>query len=99
MNRLVFSKEAKKDLGDIWKYTFYKWSEAQADKYYRHLVEACKEISKTPSLGKSYDMILDGLYDIKYGRHIIFYRSNRGQNIEIIRVLHNSMDRSFFLLP
>lgn len=37
MDNLVFRQEAIDDLSEIWEYTFYNWSETQADKYYEML--------------------------------------------------------------
>ena len=34
MAKVVLRQEAIDDLNDIWDYTFEKWSEKQADKYY-----------------------------------------------------------------
>jgi toxin ParE1/3/4 len=34
MAKVVFRQEAINDLNNIWKYTYEKWSENQADKYY-----------------------------------------------------------------
>jgi len=34
MAKVILRQEAINDLNDIWDYTFRKWSENQADKYY-----------------------------------------------------------------
>jgi plasmid stabilization system protein ParE len=34
MAKVVFRQEAINDFNNIWKYTYEKWSENQADKYY-----------------------------------------------------------------
>ena len=54
MANFRFTKKAIDDLSEIWNYTFYKWSENQADKYYKMLIENCKEIACNPDeLGKN----------------------------------------------
>ena len=34
MAEIIFRQEAIDDLNKIWEYTFEKWSESQADKYW-----------------------------------------------------------------
>ena len=87
-----FSNKAVDDLTRIWNYTLNKWSENQADVYYRMLVESCKEIAYNPDLGKKYSGIGENLFGLKTGRHIIFYRRIEENEVEIIRILHEQMD-------
>jgi toxin ParE1/3/4 len=87
-----FTKKAVEDLSYIWNYTFNKWSENQADKYYQMLIENCKEIARNSELGKNYNRIADNLLGFKVGRHIIFYRKLKKNEVEIIRILHDQMD-------
>ena len=42
--------------------------------------------------GKAYDGIRKGLFGFKSGKHIIFYQQNAGNEIEVIRILHERMD-------
>ncbi|MBK7030844.1 MAG: type II toxin-antitoxin system RelE/ParE family toxin [Bacteroidales bacterium] len=87
-----FTNKAVDDLTQIWNYTLNKWSEKQADIYYRMLIENCKEIASNPDLGKKYSGIMNDLLGFKAGRHIIFYREIEENEIEIIRILHEQMD-------
>ena len=66
-------QKAIDDLNYIWEYTFEKWSENQADKYYETIKFACKRIGKNPDLGKEYPGISKSLLGLKYEKHIIFY--------------------------
>jgi toxin ParE1/3/4 len=84
--------KAVEDLSKIWEYTFELCSERQADKYYRSLITRCQEIADTPNLGKNYDGITHHLFGIKTNWHIIFYRVKNENSVEIIRILHESMD-------
>ena len=38
MSKYKLTKRAVQDLKEIWNYTFDKWSEKQADKYFRELL-------------------------------------------------------------
>ena len=84
--------KAVEDLTVIWNYTVEKWSEKQADKYYRLLIDNFDEISRNPGLGKSYSDIIENILGFRVGRHIIFYRIIQSNKIEILRILHEKMD-------
>lgn len=92
MAKIVFRQEAIDDLNAIWEYSVEEWSESQADKYYLALKSACVQVGKNPKKGKSYDGIRKGLLGFKSGKHIIFYQQIAGNEIEIIRILHERMD-------
>jgi toxin ParE1/3/4 len=84
--------KAVEDLTGIWNYTVEKWSEKQADKYYRLLIDNFDELSRNPGLGKSYSDIIENILGFRVGRHIIFYRIIQSNKIEILRILHEKMD-------
>ncbi len=92
MAKVILRQEAINDLNNIWVYTFEKWSENQADKYYRMLQLSCKEIGENPEIGKEYNGINTNLLGFQSGRHIIFYQLINEYEIEVIRILHESMD-------
>ncbi len=92
MAKIIFRQKAVDDLNNIWNYTFEKWSEKQADKYYAILKTACNGIGENPEIGKKYDGIKDNLLGFKSGRHIIFYQQISNDKVEIIRILHERMD-------
>jgi len=92
MAKVILRQEAINDLNEIWLYTFEKWSEKQADKYYSLLEYACLEIVNNAELGKEYNGVETSLFGLKTGKHIIFYRIITKQEIEIIRILHERMD-------
>lgn len=92
MTKYKLTNKAVNDLTQIWKYTFNKWSETQADKYYQMLIDNFNEIALNPDLGKKYSIITEDLLGFRAGRHIIFYRRMEKNNIEIIRIIHEIMD-------
>lgn len=92
MAKYKLTNKAVEDLTSIWDYTFEKWSEKQADKYYEMLLERCQYIADNPKIGKNYEGIKDGLFGLKANRHIIFYRQSNKALIEITRILHERMD-------
>lgn len=92
MAKVILRQEAIDDLNNIWEYTFEKWSETQADKYYAMLKLSCMEIGKNPEIGKEYFEINKNLLGLHSGRHIIFYQFIDDYEIEVIRILHERMD-------
>jgi toxin ParE1/3/4 len=68
------------------------WSESQADKYYKLILNACTAIAKKPQQGKVYDEIYPDLKGKNASKHIIFYRILEDKSIEITRILHERMD-------
>lgn len=92
MAKVVLRQEAIDDLNKIWDYTFKKFSEKQADKYYTTVKMVCNGIGENPEIGKEYEGINKNLLGLKSGKHIIFYQQISSDRIEIIRILHERMD-------
>ncbi len=92
MAKYKLTNKAVEDLTKIWDYTFDKWSEKQADKYYAMLLENCQNISEDPNIGRNYEGVKEELFGLKVNRHIIFYRKSVINPIEITRILHERMD-------
>ena len=92
MARYKLTNKAVDDLTRIWNYTFDKWSEYQADKYYFMLLDTCNEVARNPELGKNYSGVVETILGFKAGRHIIFYRKIEDHEVEITRILHEQMD-------
>lgn len=92
MAKYSLTNKAVDDLSDIWHHTYEIWSENQAEKYYLMIIDSSKEISNHPEIGKIYDEIDFGILGLKVGKHIIFYRAVKPNKIEVLRILHGSMD-------
>lgn len=92
MPKFFLTNKAVDDLSSIWNFTYDKWSEVQADKYYQTLIESCQQIAEDPNLGKNYEGITSQLLGVKVKRHIIFFRRLENGLTEITRILHERMD-------
>lgn len=92
MAKYELTNKAVEDLTGVWEYTIEKWSEQQADRYYKLLLDSCQDIANNPEIGKNYDGIAKDLFGLKASRHIIFYRKRIDLPIEITRILHGQMD-------
>jgi toxin ParE1/3/4 len=85
-----FSGKAKADLLHIGSYTLKTWGEAQALRYLSGLEDCAKTLAASPAIGRECDWIRPGLRRFETGRHVIFYRPEKG-GILVVRILHQSM--------
>jgi toxin ParE1/3/4 len=92
MTSYRLTNKAVEDLNLIWEYTFETWSEEQADSYYQMLIRVCEDLAGNSRVGKSYHSLLPGLFGFIAQKHIIFYRVIDVNLIEVVRILHSSMD-------
>ena len=92
MSNYILTNKALDDLSEIWNYTVENWSELQADRYYFELINDCRLLAENKISGRKYIEIIQGIYGFKSGQHLIFYRRNNDNEIEIIRFLHSKMD-------
>lgn len=84
------SPTAELDLRDIWLYTFRNWSQQQADRYHRDIIAAIVALALGTKQGRVAD-IRQGYLKFPSGTHVIYFR-DRGDRLDIIRVLHARMD-------
>lgn len=92
MAEYSLSNKAVEDLTNIWNYTYDFWSEKQADEYYEGLISTFQKIAKNPIIGKNYDEIDNSISGYSYKKHIVFYTVLNPDEVEIVRILHSSMD-------
>jgi toxin ParE1/3/4 len=86
------SAEAINDLNSIWLYTFHKWSQEQANRYYQLLIDEIEFISENFYTGKSFENSRENYRYSPVKSHLVFYRKIDSQPIEIVRILHQRMD-------
>lgn len=91
MPGFALSAMAKTDLKEIGRYTQRHWGREQRLKYLA-LLDACfTELAANPNSGKDSSAIRSGYRCYPAGSHLVFYRL-AGNRIEIIRILHQSME-------
>lgn len=88
---ILRSPSAEEDLIQIWIYTDEHWGEAQADDYLSAIEASLLRVAEHPEIGADCSDIREGYRRISVGRHRVFYRV-RGDAIEVMRVLHTSVD-------
>jgi toxin ParE1/3/4 len=91
MSRLRLTPAARADLDGIWNYTAGHWDIDQAETYVRGLSQVMQLLAASPSLGRSAAAIRPGYLKFPAASHVIFYKRVEGA-IEVIRILHKSMD-------
>jgi toxin ParE1/3/4 len=87
---LRFSSLAEADLLSIGKYTLRMWGEAQTARYLDELEACCQTLADNPAMGRLCDDVRPGLRRHEHGKHVVFYRQERG-GILVSRILHQRM--------
>lgn len=91
MDKFRLLPEAEKDLESIWQYTAKNWGANQADYYIDGLVDIFKLLSENPLTCCERNEFTPSVYIHHHAHHlIVFILSKAG--IDIVRVLHESMD-------
>ena len=89
--KLNITPGANADIVGIWDYTVIEHGLAAADAYVTDLDGAMQRLLDFPRLGADCSAIRNGYRCIRSGSHSIYYIAHKG-GIEIMRVLHASMD-------
>jgi toxin ParE1/3/4 len=82
---------AAADLEDIWLYTCKTWSRHQAERYCQDLLTAIEDLGQGKRQGVASD-VKAGYFKYAVGRHLVFFRQSDTFPVEVIRILHQSMD-------
>jgi len=91
------STKAKSDLHNIAQYTEAQWDKAQRNHYLKQLDGTFHLLAKHPAIGKDCGEIRAGYRKFPQGNHVIFYKQSSNNTIQIIRILHKSMDVTLWL--
>lgn len=91
MRAVRLTPAARRDLDGIWDYTTRNWNSEQAETYTRGLWQLMRMLSLNPKLGRNIDDIRRGYFKFPVASHVLFYQPAT-DGIEIIRILHKSMD-------
>lgn len=89
--KLRFSPSAVEDIQSITAYTLETWGEAQTDRYLDNVWLKLEEIRSRPECFKLRAELGADCRSALVGRHIIFFEV-QADAIDILRVLHSSMD-------
>jgi len=83
--------KAKLDLKKIYKYSVENWGVTKADKYIKDLESTFTKLSNNKLSSNNADYIKPSILSYKVVSHVVFF-SKTPNGIEVIRILHKSMD-------
>lgn len=92
MKTVVLSPAAKADVQNIWDYTETRWGTAQAELYVGEIRDVCDALATNWTKGSAVDEVRTGYRKIVVGRHLLFYRIDENDAVDVVRILHQSMD-------
>ena len=92
MKTFSLTRRAKADLKSIAKFTEKRWRREQRYIYIKQFDDTFHVLSDTPEIGNNCDHIKENYQKFPQGSHIILYCVTSPTNIQIIRILHKSMD-------
>jgi toxin ParE1/3/4 len=98
--RVRLGAQAERDLLSILQWTAENFGGQQAKNYRTTLLQSVRELAAGPDVSgaRKRDDIVKGFYSLhvarhgRRGRHLLLYRPAAGRKIEIVRILHDSMD-------
>ena len=96
MKQTALRALAKQDLTNIWLYSFQNWGEGQADHYLDELINAIERLARRPLMGRERQEFIPTVRIHHHASHLIVYVVDE-DGIDVIRVLHQSMDVDFQL--
>lgn len=92
MSNYIISQKALEDINAIWVYTAQKWSGEQANRYYNLIFDEIEFISNNFEMAQDFGKLRKSYRYSKIKSHLIFFKKNKFNEIEVIRVLHERMD-------
>jgi toxin ParE1/3/4 len=92
MSEYIISEKAIEDINNIWIYTAENWSVEQADRYYNLIYDETEYIVKDFEMARDFGKIRKSYKYSKVKSHLIFFKKDEMNEIEVVRVLHERMD-------
>lgn len=96
--RYKITREADKDLSEIYVYGFLNFGERQAETYFSELENCFQLLSETPFICRERLEFTPPVRIHNHGRHLVVYVVQDDQ-ILVVRILHDSMDIQGHLSP
>ena len=90
MNHFRLSRQAERDLEDIWVYLTQK-DELLADKQIAQILDRLPMLARFSNMGKQRDDLMVGLRSFPVSQYTIFY-NKIADGIEVVRILHRARD-------
>ena len=91
MSRATLSPLAQADIEDIWNFSVERFGASRAQLYLRDIQRAVEIVAADPRRGRSCDDVRAGYFKFPVGSQVLFFRLATA-GIDIVRILHGSMD-------
>lgn len=92
MPEYIISEKALEDINNIWIYTAENWSVEQANRYYNLIIDEIEYIVQNLDMARDFGKIRKSYKYSKVKSHLIFFKKDKTNDIEVVRVLHERMD-------
>ena len=92
MQEYIITEKALEDINNIWIYTAENWSVEQADRYYNLIIDEIEYIVENLNMAIEVGKIRKSYKYSKVKSHLIFFKKDKTNEIEVVRVLHEGMD-------
>lgn len=92
MSPYIISEKALEDINKIWIYTAENWSVEQANRYYNLILDEIEFIAQNFGMASDFGSVRKSYRFSKVKSHLIFFKKNKLNEIEVIRVLHERMN-------
>ncbi len=93
MARLVYSRQAARDIDEITAFSVAEFGSEVANDYLTGLELACELLREFPEMAAIYPRVNPEMRCLIYRSHRIFYRADEEQ-VLVVRVLHHARDVS-----
>jgi toxin ParE1/3/4 len=92
MSAYIISEKALEDINTIWIYTAENWSVEQANRYYNLIIDEIEYIADDFDRARDFGKIRKSYKYSKVKSHLIFFKKDKTNEIEVVRVLQERMD-------
>ncbi|QZK90559.1 type II toxin-antitoxin system RelE/ParE family toxin [Flavobacterium sp. CHNK8] len=92
MSEYIISEKAIEDINNIWIYTAENWSVEQANRYYNLIIDEIEYIVDNFDMARDIGKIRKSYKYSKVKSHLILFKKDKTNEIEVVRVLHERMD-------
>lgn len=92
MQEYIITEKALEDSNNIWIYTAENWSVEKADRYYNLIIDEIEYIVENLNMASDFGKIRKSYKYSKVKSHLTFFKKDKTNEIEVVRVLHEGMD-------
>ena len=92
MPKYIISEKALEDINNIWIYTAENWSVEQADRYYNLIIDEIEYIVDNLDMALDFGKNRKSYRYSKVKSHLIFFKKDKANKMEVVRILHERMD-------